>query len=56
MEPREYYERFGLIIPNVIFPSAAVAAFGKLFVYYGCTDTCTSVATAPLNQLLDSLG
>lgn len=53
MEPEEYYERTGLIIPNVIFPSANVVHDGTVYVYYGCTDTCISVATAPLDALLE---
>jgi len=55
MEPREYYERFGLIIPNVVFPSATVIKEDTLYVYYGCTDTCTSLATASVDTLLETL-
>lgn len=52
MEPGPYYERCGVIIPNVIFPSANVVKEGLLHVYYGCADTCISVATVPLADLL----
>jgi predicted GH43/DUF377 family glycosyl hydrolase len=53
MEPERYYEKVGLIIPNVIFPTGNVIHEGVLYVYYGCADTCISVATAPVSQLLD---
>jgi predicted GH43/DUF377 family glycosyl hydrolase len=53
LEPEEYYERVGLIIPNVVFPSANVIKDGTVYVYYGCCDTCISLATAPLSDLLD---
>jgi predicted GH43/DUF377 family glycosyl hydrolase len=52
LEPREYYERTGLVIPNVVFPSASVVKDGTVFVYYGCCDTCVSVATVELSELL----
>jgi predicted GH43/DUF377 family glycosyl hydrolase len=52
MEPEAYYEKVGLIIPNVVFPSANVLREGTVYVYYGCTDTCIAVATAPLADLL----
>ncbi len=35
MEPETYYEKFGLFIPNVIFPTGAVAKDGLLWIYYG---------------------
>ncbi len=53
MEPEEYYEKVGLIIPNVIFPTAAVEKDGTLYIYYGCTDTCIGAATVDLNELTD---
>jgi len=52
MEPATYYEKVGLIIPRVIFPSSAVVQDDTLFIYYGCADTCISVATVPLRELL----
>ncbi|MFW6061364.1 MAG: glycosidase [Planctomycetota bacterium] len=52
MQPEEYYERVGLIIPRVIFPSANVIRDGTVYVYYGCCDTCISLATARLADLL----
>ena len=53
MEPEAYYEKIGLIIPNVIFPTANVIKDGLLYIYYGCTDTCIGAATVPLSDLLD---
>ncbi|MDX2109797.1 MAG: glycosidase [Verrucomicrobiota bacterium] len=52
MEPTEYYEKFGLLIPNVIFPTAAVVVDGLVHIYYGVCDTAICLATVPLNELL----
>ncbi len=54
-EPREYYEKFGLFIPNVVFPTGAVVVDGVVYLYYGACDTCICLATAPLETLLDRL-
>lgn len=55
MEPQAYYEKVGLIIPNVIFPTGNVIKNGLLYIYYGCTDTCISVATVPVDEVLREL-
>jgi len=52
MEPEAYYERFGLVIPNVIFPTANVVSDGVVYIYYGCCDTCIGLATVPLEDLV----
>jgi len=52
MEPTEYYERFGLYIPNVIFPTAAVVKDGLLHIYYGVCDTAIALATVALDDLV----
>jgi predicted GH43/DUF377 family glycosyl hydrolase len=52
MEPEEYYERFGLVIPNVVFPTANVLKDGLVYIYYGCCDTCISLATVPVETLV----
>jgi predicted GH43/DUF377 family glycosyl hydrolase len=52
MEPEEYYERVGLVIPNVIFPTGNVVKDGLLHIYYGCCDTCIGLATVPLEDLV----
>jgi predicted GH43/DUF377 family glycosyl hydrolase len=55
MEPTAYYEKVGLIIPNVIFPTGNVIKDGLLYIYYGCADTCIAVATVPVEEVLDEL-
>lgn len=53
MEPETYYERFGLYIPNVIFPTANVIKDGLLYLYYGVCDTAIALATIPLDDLVE---
>lgn len=53
MEPEEYYERFGLVIPNVIFPTGIVAKDGLLYIYYGCADTAIGLATVAVEELVE---
>ena len=53
LEPQEYYEKFGLFIPNVVFPTGNVVKDGLLHIYYGCCDTAISLATVPLDELVD---
>lgn len=53
MEPEEYYEKFGLYIPNVVFPTGVVVKDDLLYIYYGCCDTAISMATVPVNELLE---
>lgn len=55
LEPEQYHEKTGLIIPRVVFPSANVVKDGTVYVYYGCADTCISVATCRLDALLDTV-
>lgn len=55
MEPEAYYEKFGLFIPNVIFPTGAVVKDRLLWIYYGCCDTSISLATVPLDELVDHI-
>ncbi|MCK9479129.1 MAG: glycosidase [Firmicutes bacterium] len=55
MEPHEDYEKVGLFIPNVIFPTGNVVSDGILYIYYGCTDTCIAMATVPLHEIMDYL-
>lgn len=54
LNPREIYEQVG-DVPNVVFPCAALAdsAGGKLAIYYGCADTCTGLAFAQADELVD---
>ena len=53
LEPEKYYEKFGLFIPNVVFPTGNVVVNDILHVYYGCCDTSISLATAPVEDLVD---
>ncbi len=55
MEPEAYYEKFGLFIPNVIFPTGAVVKDGLLWIYYGCCDTAIGLATVPLEELVEHI-
>ncbi|MBB6050478.1 glycoside hydrolase family 130 protein [Armatimonas rosea] len=55
MEPEHYYERFGLYIPNVIFPTGNVVKDGLIYLYYGVCDTAIALATAPLEAVLEVL-
>lgn len=52
MEPTEYYEKFGLVIPNVVFPTANLIVGDDVWIYYGCCDTCIGLATVPLDELI----
>jgi len=53
MEPQTYYERFGLFIPNVIFPTGAVVKEGLIYLYYGVCDTAIALATASLDDVVE---
>lgn len=55
MEPEEYYEKFGLVIPNVVFPTSIVEKEGLAYIYYGCCDSCIGLATVPMNDLVDHI-
>jgi len=52
LAPTELYERVG-DVPNVIFPSSAIVKDGNIRVYYGCADTCISVAEGKLADVID---
>ena len=52
MQPQEYYEKIGLVINNTVFPTANLIHNGKIYIYYGCCDTCISLATVPLEEML----
>jgi predicted GH43/DUF377 family glycosyl hydrolase len=53
MEPEKYYEKVGLVINNTVFPTANLIHNGEIYIYYGCCDTSISLATVPVNDLLD---
>ncbi|MFH1847167.1 MAG: glycoside hydrolase family 130 protein [Candidatus Omnitrophota bacterium] len=51
LAPTEMYERVG-DVPNVVFPSSAVVKGDDLRLYYGCADTCISMAEAKLSNII----
>jgi predicted GH43/DUF377 family glycosyl hydrolase len=53
LEPVEYYEKFGLYIPNFVFPTGTAVVDGVVYIYYGVTDTAICLATVPLAELVD---
>jgi predicted GH43/DUF377 family glycosyl hydrolase len=53
--PEAYYERIGLYIPNVVFPTACVVRGDELMLYYGACDTCIGLARASLRAVLEHL-
>jgi beta-1,4-mannooligosaccharide/beta-1,4-mannosyl-N-acetylglucosamine phosphorylase len=52
LAPTEMYERVG-DVPNVVFPSSAIVKDDILRLYYGCADTCISIADAKIDELID---
>jgi len=53
LQPEAYYEKFGLYIPDVVFPTGAyVDDLGLMHIYYGVCDTAIAKATVPLDQLV----
>jgi beta-1,4-mannooligosaccharide/beta-1,4-mannosyl-N-acetylglucosamine phosphorylase len=52
LAPTELYERVG-DVPNVVFPSSAVVNGEMLRLYYGCADTCISIAEAKVSDIVD---
>ena len=49
--PTELYERVG-DVPNVVFPSSAVVEGDMMRLYYGCADTCVSMAEAKISDIV----
>jgi beta-1,4-mannooligosaccharide/beta-1,4-mannosyl-N-acetylglucosamine phosphorylase len=56
ISPQEIYECAG-DTPNVVFPTAALvdAPTGRMAIYYGAADTCTCLAFARVDEILDFL-
>ncbi len=54
LTPQQEYEMVGNV-PNVIFPCATVqdGESGRIAIYYGAADTCTALAFAYVDELLD---
>jgi predicted GH43/DUF377 family glycosyl hydrolase len=55
LQPEYYYEKFGLYIPNVVFPTAAILDGDTVRLYYGVCDTAIALAEAPLTDILEYL-
>jgi predicted GH43/DUF377 family glycosyl hydrolase len=54
LAPREKYERIG-DIPNVVFSCGALLDDdGVLEIYYGASDSCIALGTAPLEDILEN--
>jgi beta-1,4-mannooligosaccharide/beta-1,4-mannosyl-N-acetylglucosamine phosphorylase len=51
LAPSEPYERVG-DVPNVVFPSSAIVEGDKIRLYYGCADTCVSMAEAKVSEVI----
>ncbi|MCI2081572.1 MAG: glycosidase [Bacteroidales bacterium] len=54
LEPEFDYETVG-IYNGCVFPTGSVIIKDTLFVYYGAADRCIGVATADVNELMDSI-
>ena len=54
LEPKAMYENNGFK-GGVVYVSGAVVKDGKLFVYYGGADSCVCVASANLDEFIESL-
>jgi beta-1,4-mannooligosaccharide/beta-1,4-mannosyl-N-acetylglucosamine phosphorylase len=54
LTPELDYETVGKV-PNVVFPCATLADAdtGRMAIYYGAADTCTAVAFAQVDELID---
>ena len=51
LSPRERYERIG-DVPNVVFSCGVLVEGDQLHVYYGASDSCICLGTAPLAEVL----
>jgi len=51
LAPTEVYERVG-DVPNVVFPSSAIVIGDTMRLYYGCADTCISIAEARISEIV----
>ena len=52
LEPEAYYEKYGLYIPMVVFPTAAIVINDMIWLYYGVCDTAIALAKASLSKVL----
>jgi len=56
ISPQKLYECVG-DVPNVTFPCANLvdAKTGRIAIYYGCADTCTSLCFTTVDDVIDYL-
>lgn len=56
LSPQQPYECVG-DVPNVVFPCASLvdADTGRIAIYYGCADTCTSLCFTTVDDVIDWL-
>ena len=56
INPREPYETIG-DVQNVTFPCANLvdADTGRIAIYYGCADTCTSLCFTTVDDVMEYL-
>lgn len=54
LEPDEWYENQGHK-PGIIYPCGAIVKDNKLLIYYGASDSYTAVASANLDEFLETL-
>ncbi len=56
ISPQKIYECVG-DVPNVTFPCANIvdAQTGRIAIYYGCADTCTSLCFTTVDNVIDYL-
>ena len=54
LTPEKQYETVGFV-PNVTFPCANIydADTGRIAIYYGAADTCTAIAFAQVDEVID---
>lgn len=52
--PEKSWEKSGLV-NDVVFPSGTALFDNRLYIYYGCADTCIGVASLDIDELLDGL-
>lgn len=54
LEPKEFYKMSGFV-RRVVFPEAAMIQDDVLYVFYGGGDSVSCLATAPLDEFINSL-
>lgn len=55
LEPTESYEKEGIILPNVVFPTGNVLKDNEIKLYYGVCDTAIALASINVDDLFTYL-